>query len=128
MKKHILAFSFAAFIFIGAAHAQVPNPSFETWTPDQANPLALDPNAGNGPNQWECLNVFSSGILGGSPISVFKDSTIVHSGKYACKIVSVVLAGASYNYVKSFLPHDTVGIVVCGTIVSSPNPGLKLGI
>lgn len=132
MKKFILALGSAAFIFIGTANAQsYPDFGFETWTPDPGNAGARDPNSGSAPNQWQCLNSFSNAILGNSPVSVFQDSTIVHSGKYACKIKSVVLTtgpSGSYHYISPYFPHDTLGIVITGTFQSAPTPALKIGI
>jgi hypothetical protein len=126
MKKHLLLLSAAALLFVGTANAQIPNPGFETWSPDLVNGGVKNPNTSDANAGWQTLNLFTSPFLNSNPQSVFQDSTIVHSGKYACKIVSVVLNANEYKDVKAFIPHDTMGIVVSGTITATP--AFKLGV
>lgn len=100
---------------------------FETWARDPVNGAIYDPNNGSAVlAQWQCLNPLTSPIFGSGPQSVFKDSTIVHSHKYACKIVSCVFPSGGYSLISAFIPHDTVGIVMGGTITAGPS--FKLGI
>ena len=130
MKKHLLILSAAFLLLAGNSNAQnIINASaddFEVWAPDPLTPSIKDPNTGFNANGWQCLNVMTYFLLGSSPQSVFKDSTVVHSGTYACQIKSVVLSPSSYGYVKSFLPHDTMGIVFSGVITNTPS--IKLGV
>ncbi|HXB11414.1 MAG TPA: T9SS type A sorting domain-containing protein [Bacteroidia bacterium] len=129
MKKHLLLLSAAALLFTGTANAQIPNAGFETWNPDPINGSAMDPNDGTlGDAGWQTLNVFSSAFTGGSPISVFEENSIIHSGSHSCKITSVQLTGTSYNYIKSFLPKSIAGIAITGAFVATPSPALKVGV
>jgi len=135
MKKHLLALSIVALAFtVTTTKAQIINAAsddFETWSPDVLVSSANDPNGGSGTPGWQCFNILNSPFAGSSPISVTEENTIVHSGSHSCKITSVVLTtgpSGSYNYVKAFVPHDTCGIVVGGTIVTSPTPAFKLGL
>lgn len=139
MKKHLLLLAVAALSFgLNTAKAQVIIPNlppaynnpdgFEVWHSDPVNGSAKDPNNGSStPAQWQCLNPLSGFVLGSSPVSVFQDSVPaeVHGGKYSCKIVSVKLTATSYSYVSAFLPHDTVGMVMTGSITGTPS--FKLG-
>lgn len=131
MKKHLLLLAVAALSFgLNTAKAQVipiaGEDGFEVWHADPLNGAAMDPNNSNpSPSQWQCLNVFSSSLFGSGPVSVFQDSTTVHGGKYSCKIVSVVFNPTTYSYVSAFLPHDTMGIVMGGTITGS---SFKVGV
>src|ERR1700722_19996325 len=135
MKKHLLAL---ATILIGAssvnAQFQLINPDFATWTHTAASapfyPQSFDdPNSGIGSNGWWEFNPFTTALIGTSPsVSVFKDSTVVYPGdKYSCKITSVVLSTTSYGYVKSFIPHDTTGILLTGNFSTSA-PYIHLGL
>jgi len=136
MKKYLLFLFVVSFaLSINIAKAQVPIVSdsaddFEVWADDPLGAGVKDPNTGNaGIPGWQCLNSLASPIFGTptSPVSVFQDSTIVHKAKYACKIVSVVLNSTGYSYVKSFAPHDTVGVVFLGAVTSG-NPPIILGV
>ncbi|MGP8214680.1 MAG: T9SS type A sorting domain-containing protein [Bacteroidia bacterium] len=135
MKKHILGLSVIALAFtINTTKAQLINPDFTTWTHTAASvpiyPLAFDdPNSGLGSNGWWEFNPFTSALIGSSPtVSVFKDSTLVYPGsKYSCEITSVVLSSTSYGYVKSFIPHDTTGVLLCGNFSTSA-PYIHLGL
>ena len=129
MKKYLLAISVVALVFTSniskAQFISTQADDFEIWSADALSSSAMDPNAGFGVPGWQCLNILSSPLAGGSPISVFEENTIVHTGSHSCKITSVVLTPTSYANVKSFLPHDTVGIVAVGTISSAQ---IKLGV
>jgi hypothetical protein len=122
MKKYLLSLCALSFVFaINTSKAQTHIISasaddFETWSADAVNASAKDPNSGGGSTGWQCLNLFSSPFTGNSPVSVFKDSTTVHSGSYSCKIVSVKLTNTSYGYLQPYYPHDTVGIILLGQI------------
>ena len=133
MKKHLLILAIAA-LSCGLHGVKAQNiipitgeDGFEVWSP-VATTSAYDPNNGSVTStaQWLSLNILSSSFLGSSPISVFKDSTQKYSGSYACKIVSVKLTSTSYSYVSAFLP-DTVGMVMAGTIITTPSPSFKPG-
>jgi hypothetical protein len=130
MKKHLLALSIGALAFtFNTAKAQLISSSaddFEVWSADPLNSAAMDPNGGTGQIGWQCLNILSGSFAGSSPVSVFQENSTVKSGAHSCKITSVVLTSTSYSYVKSFIPHDTVGIVVGGEI-SLPLT-IKLGV
>jgi hypothetical protein len=129
MKKSLLFLSIATLVFtMHKAQAQFQYPiisasadDFEVWADDPVNSSVKDPNTGNfNTPSWECLNPLTYFLLGSSPQSVYKDSAVIHSGSYSCKIISVALTNTSYNYVKSFVPHDTVGIVLTATITNAP--------
>jgi|SRR6185312_3081837 len=135
MKKYLLILALAAYTF--SAKAQIPivagvngADGFEVWS---ADPLGSEKDPWNGNSstaQWQCLNILSASLFGvpQSPQSVFQDSTTVHGGKYSCRIVSVVLNNTGYSYVKSFVPHDTMGIVLGATITFNPSPNIVPGI
>jgi len=138
MKKYLLSSGVIVFAFmLNTAKAQVTYPAvsvqeddMEIWNKDQANNAAKDPNSGNfGVPGWQCLNALSSPIIGGPPhpISVFKDSNTVHSGSYSAKIVSVVYNSTAYGYISAFVPHDTLGVILAGTITATPSiiPGVS---
>ncbi len=137
MKKHLLAISIGLLAFTATSvKAQIVSAAaddFEVWTHVTASSAFLnstydDPNSGTGSSGWQTFNILSNSITGSSPLSIFKDSTNVHSGKYACKIMSVALTSASYAYVKTFIPHDTVGIVVTGKLIVGASPTFKTGV
>ena len=132
MKKHLLILSLATLAFsattVKAQLISTADDDFEQWSPDILVTTAMDPNNGmqNSPG-WQCFNVLNSIFTGSSPLSVFQDSTIVHSGRYACMIKSVALTSTSYNFVKKFVPTDTCAIVVSGE-VSTGAPYFNLGV
>jgi hypothetical protein len=136
MKKGLLALSIAFLAFsVNTVKAQIVSASaddFEAWT--HITPSGFfsatydDPNAGTGSSGWQTFNILNNSITGSSALSVFKDSTTVHSGKYSCKIMSVALSTQSYGYVKTFIPHDTVGIVVTGKLIVGTSPSFKTGV
>lgn len=131
MKKNLLILATAVLAFTFTAKAQFISAAaddFEVWSADPLNSAAMDPNSGVGSPGWQCLNILSNAFTGGSPVSCFQESTIVHSGSYSCKVVSVALQSASYAYVKAFLPHDTAGIVAVGEITTTPTLAMKLGV
>jgi len=126
MKKTLLFITVTLVVLtVSTAKSQIisaADDDFETWAADPANGAAMDPNTGSvGAPAWECLNPLSSVILGNSPISVFEENSIVHSGNHSCKITSVVLTATSYNYVKSFIPRDTTGLLMTATFTSQPS-------
>lgn len=139
MKKYLLVLAVAAYaLTTNTAKAQyiipdtppvgVNQDGFETWIQDPLSAIK-DPWDGNSSQaQWQSLNILASSLFGSSPQSVFQDSTTVHGGRYSCRIVSVVLKPSGYNYVKSFLPHDTVGVVLGATITFSPSPNIIPGL
>ncbi|HSY75567.1 MAG TPA: PCMD domain-containing protein [Bacteroidia bacterium] len=121
MKKHLLALSILALAFtVNTTKAQILNPGFENWTHTPTgtfNPVAYDdPNGGSGTTGWWDFNILSSSLAGTSPLTVFKDSTTVHSGKYSAKIVTAPMSATSYGYYKAFFPHDTMGCIIAATI------------
>ncbi len=137
MKKRLLFLSAAFLLFVGTSNAQhiisTKADDFEIWTDDPFTPSIQDPDSGVGKNGFAgngklliCLRLL---LLGNNPqIQYFisRTVTVVHSGTYSCKIESQVLSATSYGYVKSFIPHDTVGIVFSGVITASP--AIKLGV
>ena len=134
MKKYLLFLAVASLSFSFSAKAQniIPVPGeddFEVWSNTPLTSGCKDPNNGNSAiAQWQSVNVLSSPLLGSSPVSVFQDSTTVKTFKYSCKITSVKLSSTSYSYVSAFLPHDTVGVIIGGSIKTSPSPTFKLGL
>ncbi len=123
MKKHLLIISAFAFVFgWQAAHAQIINPGFETWSPNMAVPTANDPNSGNASTGWWDYNLFNYAAVGASPISVFQCDT-AHSGSYSARIETVIYTPASYTYDAPwgvpFIGHnylDTLGILFNGNV------------
>jgi len=139
MKKYLLFLLVVSFtLSINPAKAQVSivddsADGFETWANDPLGAQAKDPNTGNaGASGWQCLNSLASVIFNTSgppytPVSVFQDSTLVHRGRYSCKITSVVLNATGYSYVQSLAKHDTIGVVFLGAVTSN-NPPITLGV
>jgi len=140
MKKYLLFLVVAYAVIINSAKAQyiIPNTpgtppgvnqdGFETWANDPLSNIKDPWDNNSSQAQWQCLNILASSLFGNSPQSVFQDSTTVHGGKYSCRIVSVVLNATGYSYVKSFLPHDTVGVVLGATITFNPSPNIVPGL
>jgi hypothetical protein len=130
MKKYLLILSVVFVGMMQTTKAQNTYPivprydDFEIWYQDPANGSAMDPDTGtfNVPC-WLTLNPLSSPLIGPPPhpVSVFKDSTTVHSGKYSCRVLSVVYNATAYNYIKSFIPHDTLGALLLGTLTNAPS-------
>ncbi len=114
-------------------HAQLVNPGFEIWSSDLLAPASMNPNSGNNSNGWWTYNMFSSPVLGSSPISVFRCDT-AHSGLYSARIKSVVYTPASHSlnapWGIPFIGHsylDTLGILFNGTtneIAATYKPGI----
>jgi len=139
MKKYLLILAVAAFAFATKAQYIIPNTpgttppglnqdGFETWAPDPLSAI-MDPwDASSSQAQWQSLNILASSLFGSSPQTVFQDSTTVYSGHYSCRIVSAVLNSTGYSYVQSFLPHDTVGVVLGATITFNPSPSIVPGL
>src|ERR1035437_1149708 len=122
MKKHLLILPALALVFASqAAHAQLINPGFETWSADALVPSAMNPNTGNGSTGWWTYNMFNYSFLGSSPLSVFKCDT-AHSGTYSARIKTVIYTPTSNSYNApwgvSFIGHnylDTLAILFNGT-------------
>jgi hypothetical protein len=128
MKKYLLlTLLCASLCIVNNAKAQIvtaQQDDMEIWNNDPANGSAMDPNTGmfNVPC-WQTLNVLSTPLIGPPPhpVSVFKDSTIVHSGSYSCRIISVVFNATAYGYLSSFVKHDTIGMLFTGTLTNAPS-------
>ncbi|HTA27364.1 MAG TPA: T9SS type A sorting domain-containing protein [Bacteroidia bacterium] len=120
MKKLLLSFSALVILGLPRLIAQVPNAGFEQWTPNLLVPTANDPNGGLGTTGWWDLNVFNSSILGGSPITVFKDNYQPFQGTYCAKIVSQTMSQTSFDTIKHFDPSfnypQTNGLIFTATI------------
>src|SRR5580692_3326372 len=106
MKKILLSLSALAFLTVTTVKAQIiPNLGFEQWTKNTfSKDSAADPNGGNGTEGWWEFNVTSSGFIGSSPLTVFKDSVnpAPFSGKYCAKIVSNAMTTTTYGLVKGY--------------------------
>lgn len=132
MKKYLLLLTAVAFVCtMHTAKAQIiatADDDMETWNPDPLVPSANDPNSGSlNTLGWQCFNLFNNGLLGGSPVSCFEESSIVHSGSHSCKLKSVVFTATSYNYIKSLFKHDTLSVLLTGTITNTPSVSLIPG-
>jgi hypothetical protein len=127
MKKHLLI---AASLFVAAisSNAQIINPNFDTWSTDAFATNAKDPNSGNGSTGWWDFNMLNWSLIGGSPVSVFQDSTTTYNGaKYSAKIVTVPLTSTSWGYIKKYGVPDTMGIVMTANITASTAVSVKTG-
>ncbi len=130
MKKLFLLLGVISLQAMQTASAQadtIYNPGFEKWTP---NPLvaAYDPNAGNSNNGWWEFNVLNFSLLGGTPITVFRDSVkpLPEQGKYYARIVSNVMTegnNGSYALMQKYgFPYpDTNGLLFTGYVSASGN-------
>lgn len=105
MKKLLLLLSSATFAFSLAAQNTIPNYGMENWV-----------TSGSGfyeePVGWGTFNILGETILGGNPISCFKDSINPHSGNYCARVESVALTS---NPSSATIP-DTVGFIWTGSV------------
>jgi len=120
MKKHLLIL---ATLIVGAfsAKAQIINAGFESWQTDALVSTAMDPNGGNGSTGWWDFNFFNDATFFGSPatpVSVFRNSDTVYSGKYSALVESVVLNSTASADLKTygFAYPDTAGLLMTGNI------------
>ncbi|MEO6882403.1 MAG: T9SS type A sorting domain-containing protein [Bacteroidia bacterium] len=116
MIKKILfvGMSIVTFGVLNANAQALPNPGFETWVHTSGPPAYDDPQG------YATANILSNSFLGSNPVSVFKETTIIHNGAAAMKIVSVALTN---NPLSATLP-DTIGLAVTGSVSGS---GIKTG-
>lgn len=123
MKKLLLSLSVLLMLGLPELSAQLINADFETWTSDQLVQSAYDPNAGIGSTGWWDLNPLNSALLGGSPVTVFRDSAQPYQGKYCAKIVSQTMTATSYSTIKKYDPSfnfpQTNGLIFTATITQS---------
>ncbi|MCA6362656.1 MAG: T9SS type A sorting domain-containing protein [Bacteroidetes bacterium] len=115
--KHTLLSLFAVSVLGTSAMAQMPTMDFESWT-SQAGPPAY-----NDPQGWATVNILSNVLLGGNPITVFRESNNPHGGTYCMRITSAALTS---NPAVGQIP-DTVGIALTGTITLFPTQGIFPG-
>lgn len=108
---------------LSQSSAQLINPNFDIWTPNTLSAGdAPDPNNGNGTSGWWDFNVASNkNYFGGSPLTVFKDSTNPRpygNSKYCATIVSNAMTGLSDSLLRryQFDYPDTNGILFNGYI------------
>jgi hypothetical protein len=104
MKKFLLFILPAAFAFSSNAQNTIPNYGMENWS----SPSGFYDD----PNGWGTFNILSETILGGNPVSCFKDSVNPHSGNYCARIESVALTS---NPASGSIP-DTLGAIWTGAI------------
>jgi hypothetical protein len=103
MKKILLLLFIPVAIGMKAQNT-IPNPGMESW----ASPTGFYED----PNNWGTFNILSETILGGNPLSCFKDSVTQHSGNYCARIESVALTS---NPAPGSIP-DTLGLIWTGSI------------
>ena len=114
IKKILLtALSVVALGVMNVDAQALPNTGFESWVHTSGPPAYDDPTG------YATANILSSTFAGGSPVSVFKETSIVHSGSDAMKIVSVKLNSSPSPQIP-----DTIGLAVTGSISGS---GIKTG-
>ncbi len=116
MKNKLLSLA-AATLLSTAGMAQLPTLDFESWT-SQAGPPAY-----NDPLGWATVNILSNALLGGNPVTVFRESTNPHGGMYCMRITSAALTS---NPAPADIP-DTVGLALTGTITLFPTQGIFPG-
>jgi hypothetical protein len=104
MKKFLLLLFPAAFAISAHAQNTIPNFDMESWN----NSTGFYDE----PNGWGTFNVLSQTLLGGNPVSCFKDSTNPHAGNYCARIESVALTA---NPASGTIP-DTLGAIWTGAI------------
>ena len=104
MKKLLLSLSALAVLGLPKLSAQIINSDFETWTTNSFAAPAKDPNSGLGYSGWWDFNILNNSGLGGSPVTVFQDSTnpTPEHGKYCAKIISA-------NHVHTIIRHTLTG-------------------
>lgn len=113
MKKLLFCLLTTVSSITGFSQA-VTNGGFENWAAQTGY---------SEPVGWVTFNVLSNSFFGSNPVSVFKDSTFVHSGNYSCKIKSVKLTS---NPSPGDIP-DTVGVTFTGQVVPFPTFTIKPG-
>jgi hypothetical protein len=114
MKKQIL--SIIAIMSMGTAVAQIPNNGMETWGATFGEPVQ--------PVNYVSENLFCTFISPGNPTSVTQATGVdAHAGTYAAKITTVKVVN---NPSGGAIP-DTVGVLLLGSVQTSPSPGLKSG-
>jgi hypothetical protein len=133
MKKLLLSLSAILILGLPKISAQLINADFETWTTNTLVPSAMDPNGGNGTNGWWDFNMFNSALLGGSPITVFRDNTSPspYHGSYCAKIISDTMSASSYSalHTYGFAYPKTNGLIITGNInVGFSGASVKIGV
>ncbi len=107
MKKAL--FLSSLFVLLGAFgfSQNIPNPGFENWTTAS---FGYDD-----PDGWVTLNILSSPLLGGSPLSVSQGTgPNAHAGTYGAVVETI-----EANNPPITLPSDTLGILAIGTMTSN---------
>ena len=115
IKKLLSLLSVAIIGFTYQVAAQnVPDPGFESWIPQPGPPAYSDPLG------WGTLNALSNTqLLTSNSVTCFKDSTNVHSGKYAMKIVTASYTASPYLNASNYLPNGTLDYAFTGAIEGS---------
>ncbi len=116
MKKIVLSAS-AIMSFAINSSAQAPDLMFENWTNIPFSTTASDPNG------WASLNTLT---LVGTTQSVFKETVAPNQGLISAKIQTVKVVGAAIPNPYTAGNIDTAGILLMGTVNSSP-PGFSYG-
>lgn len=132
MKKITFVFVVLIISYLPRVSAQIPNPSFETWSKDFLVPSAMNPNSGAGTSGWWDFNFLNSATFGSSPVTVFKDSVnpTAYLGNYCAKIVSKAMTKKSIDTLHSFgveVP-DTNGLIFSGYVDTRSGLVIKTGI
>ncbi len=83
---------------------------FELWGTDAVG----EPE----PDGYGTSNVIAYYLFGSNPLSIFKDSTAVHGGKYSMKIVTGAYSssGSFVGSMASYLPNGTLDFAFTGTL------------
>lgn len=115
--KHKLLSLIAVSVIGTSAMAQLPTLDFESWT-SQSGPPAY-----NEPQGWATVNILSNVLLGGNPVTVFRESNNPNGGMYCMRITSAALTS---NPAPADIP-DTVGIALTGSITLFPTQGIFPG-
>lgn len=108
MKKVLLTLTFSLALLFNA-NAQITNGFMENWAQTQLGGLGEEPTG------WATTNVLSSFLLGGNPVSVFKENA-GYSG-FAAKITTIKQTN---NQTSGNLP-DTTGFMLLGSIDMNGN-------
>jgi hypothetical protein len=112
--KHKLLSLIAVSVIGTSAMAQMPTMDFETWTSQSGY---------NDPQGWATVNILSNPLLGGNPVTVFRESNNPHGGTYCMRITSAALTS---NPAPADIP-DTVGLALTGSITLFPTQGIFPG-
>jgi len=108
MKIFTLSFFLVLAGFAAVAQDTLPNPGFENWIQDGAT--YRDPVGWNTPNA----------LIGGfGKITCLQDSSIVHSGKYSCRLVTLYFSLAGGN---------VPGTITTGVIPTSQGGSITGGV